>query len=98
MSIHQVVILPGKDETILYRQGSCGCSPGLNEIYKECESLQKFEEHPAFIQMVKHTFSIKGDKRGKALVDEEDKFDLYEGERNEWDEMFIETEASKYIQ
>ena len=98
LSIHQVVILPGKDETILYRKGSCGCFPCLNGICKECESLQKFEGHPAFIQMVKHTFSIKGNQRGKAPVDEEDEFDSDEDEKNEWDEMFIETEVSKYIQ
>ena len=48
--------------------------------------------------MVKYTFSVKGDQRGKAPVDEDDEFDLGEDERNEWDEVFIETEASKYIQ
>lgn len=54
--IHQVVTLPGKEETILYRKESCGCFPCLNGIYKEWESLEKFEEHPSFVQMVKHTF------------------------------------------
>ena len=82
LSIHQVVTLPGKDKTILYRKASCGCSPCLNEIYKEFESLQKFEEHPAFIQMVKYTFFAKGDQRGKSPVDEEDEFNLDEDERN----------------
>ena len=45
-----------------------------------------------------HTFSVKGDQRGKAPFDEEDEFELDEDERNEWDGMFIEMKASKYIQ
>ena len=96
--IHLVVTLPGKEEIILYRKGSCGCFPCLSGISEECESLEKFKEHPSFIQMVKRTFLVKGDQRGKAPNDEEDEFELDEGERNECDEMFIEMEASKYTQ
>ena len=45
-----------------------------------------------------YTFSVKGNQRGKAPFDEEDEFELDEDERNEWDEMFVEMKASKYIQ
>ena len=48
--------------------------------------------------MVKRTILVKEDQRGKAPSDEEDEFELDEGERNEWDEMFIEMEASKCTQ
>ena len=66
--IHLVVTLPGKEEIILYRKGSCGCFPCLNGINEECESLEKFKEHPSFIQMVKRTFLVKGIKEGKPQV------------------------------
>ena len=100
LSIHQVVTIPGNKEAILYRNGSCGCSYCLSGTYKECESLEQFKEYPEFIQIVTHTFTSKKEqkKREKASVEEEDEFDLDEDEQNEWEEMFIETEASKYIQ
>ena len=48
--------------------------------------------------MVKHTFSVKGNQRENNPVDEEGEFELDVDKTNEWDEMFIETEASKYMQ
>ena len=82
-------------EAILYRKASCGCSCCLSGNYKECVCLEQFQEYPDLIQMVKPFTS----KNGNASEGEEDlDNDLDEDEQIEWDEMFIETEASKHIQ
>ena len=81
-------------EAILYRKASCGCSCCLSGNYKECVCLEQFQEYPDLIQMVKPFTS----KNGNASEGEEDlDNDLDEDEQIEWDEMFIETEASKHI-
>jgi len=98
-TIHQVVTMPGNEETILYRKGCCGCSPCLHSNYRECVSLTKFKDHQQFITMTKYVFSAKGEARKATYQDyEEDALDLDEDEQNEWEEMFVETEASKHIQ
>ena len=96
LSIHEVVTIPGNMEVVLYRKASYECSCCLSGNYKECVCLEQFQEYPDLIQMVKHRFILKS---GNASEGEEDvDNDLDEDKQIEWDEMFIETEASKHIQ
>lgn len=97
--ICQVVNIPVNNKPIYYRNGSCGCCSCSRGSFKECERLEQFKEYPKFVKMTTHTFTEKQLKqKKKTSVKEEDDCDLEEDEEKEWGEIFIETEASKYIQ
>ena len=80
-------------EAILYRKASCECSCCLSGNYKDYVCLEQFQDYPNLIQMVKHKFTLKNGNasEGEEVINS----DLDEDEQIEWDEMFIETEASR---
>ena len=82
--------------------GSCGCEFCLRGEYNECQSLAEFSAYPQSIRMKLHTFREKKNKKKEKTpasdIDDEEFTDLNEEEANEWEEGFIETEASKFIQ
>ena len=93
LSIHEIVTIPLNMEAILYRKASCECSCCLSGNYKDYVCLEQFQEYPNLIQMVKHKFLLKNGNasEGEEVINS----DLDEDEQIEWDEMFIETEASR---
>ena len=97
LAIHEVVSIPGNTNTIMYRNSSCGCTFCLNNEYEKCESLEQFKEYPKNIMMTTHSFSVST-KKQKQANNEKHLIDLDEEEAIEWDEMYMETEASRYIQ
>ena len=69
-----------------------------NGDYKNCECLEQFKEYPKNIRMTTHNFTVSAKKKKDANDENDDLIDLDEDEANEWEEMHIETEASKYIE
>ena len=48
--------------------------------------------------MTPHTFSISKKKQKDTVVDEDELIDLDEDKVNEWEDMYNETETSKFIE
>ena len=69
-----------------------------NGDYKNCECLEQFKEYPKNIRMTARNFTVSAKKKKDANDENDDLIDLDEDEANEWEEMHIETEASKYIE
>ncbi len=97
LAIQEVVSIPGNTNAIKYRNSSCGCTFCLNDEYEECESLDQLKEYPKNIMMTTHSFSVSTKKQTHANY-ENQLTELDEDEAIEWDEMYMETEASRYIQ
>ena len=99
LKIHEIVTTPGDNTAIHYRRNSCGCQHCLKGQYKECESLAEFSSYPQQITMQKHKFVIKSSKKKSGdETDDDETNELDEEEQAEWEEEYIETEASKFIQ
>ena len=103
LKIHEVSTIPGNTNAINYRNSSCGCGFCLKEEYNKCESITEFSAYPQNIQMKLYTFREKTNKKKNKKtpedeIDDEEDTDLNEEEAEEWEEGFVETEASKFIQ
>ena len=97
LGIHQTVTNPGNSKPIQYRNTLCACTR-LRGDYRKCECLDQFKNYLKPITMTTHTSSISKEKQ-KDLVDDEDELiDLDEDKVNEWEDMHIETEASKFTE
>ena len=97
LGIHQPVTNPGNSKPIQYRNTLCACTR-LRGDYRKCECLDQFKNYLKPINMTTHTSSISKEKQ-KDLVDDEDELiDLDEDKVNEWEDMHIETEASKFTE
>ena len=97
LGIHQTVTNHGNSKSIQYRNALCA-RPCLRGDYRKCECLDQFKNYLKPITMTTHTSSISKEKQ-KDLVDDEDELiDLDEDKVNEWEDMHIETEASKFTE
>ena len=96
LGIHQVATSPGNSRSIQYRNTSCACTPCLRGDYRKCECLDQFKNYLKPITMTTHTFSISKKKQKDMVDDEDELIDL--DEVNEWEDIYIETEASKFIE
>ena len=94
MKLSQLLEIPNPSNTETAR----GCRSCLNSDYNKCECAEQYKEYPKHINMNTHTFTVSTKKRNDRDEENNELIDLDEDEATELEEMYVETEASKYIQ